>query len=240
MAFPVTIQGAEGEQYHQYTDARWPLGTKLQLQDGREYRFALAGGSALVAGDLQQAAANTANHVGINPASAAPVGSKTVTVTLGSTAAVANEYAGGYLVVDGTAGPGYAYLIDSHPAAGSAGSLVVTLAPGNNVLVALTTSSTVSLIHNPYYKVVINPTSPTQVPAGVAMVAVASGSYGWLQVHGPAPVLTHGTLVLGNLAVPSGTTAGAVDPSAADTGPAIGTVMRVAAAGNYSTVFIDL
>src|SRR5206468_3746399 len=132
------VLGAEGEQLRSYSDARWPLGTRLQLQDGREFRFALAGGSALVAGNLQQAAANTANHQGINPAAAVAVGARAVTVTLGATAAAANEYAGGYLVVEGTAGQGYAYLVDSHPAANSGASLTLTLAAGHSVQVALT------------------------------------------------------------------------------------------------------
>lgn len=239
MAFSTFIQGAEGEQFQTYSDQRYDLGTQLILKDGRKFRFALAGGSNLVAGNLQQAAANTANHLGLTPAATA-VGALTVSVTLGATAAVANEYTGGNLLIVSTAGQGYAYEILSHPAISSAGTGTFTLLPGNSIQVALTGSSVVDLIHSPYWKVIINPTSATQAPVGVAIKPVTSGLFGWLQTFGPAAVLTQGTVVLGNAVVPSTTTAGAVAPSAASTSPGIGYVMRVNANTSFSLVFLTI
>jgi hypothetical protein len=68
------------------------LGTKAQTIDGRIYRYALAGGTTLAAGLLNIAAADVDNHVNILVQAIASIGDMQVSVTLGATAATADQY----------------------------------------------------------------------------------------------------------------------------------------------------
>lgn len=187
------------------------LGEVIRTSDGRTFRYAKAGAVDLVAGKLNQAAAEITNHQDLTP-SAAAIGATQVTVTLGATAATANYYAGGYLIVTTSAGVGNIYLIKSHPAASSSGSLTITL--DEPIAVALTTSSRIDLVPNPLSAVVVNPTSATSAPVGVNNIAVTAGYYFWLQTGGVTSVLAKGALVVGTQVFASDTTAGAVEPIA--------------------------
>lgn len=243
MGGQVKLYGSDGQQFSTYTARNWPLGTQLVLQDGRCFRFALKSAAAAVAGDMQQAAANTANHVGLAVQAAAAVGATSVSVTLGATATTADEYADGYLVIDTSPGNGYSYRIRTHAAAGSGATQAVTLYSTDSVQVALTTSSVASLIHNPYRSVVVAPTTHSQTPAGVAVKPIAASEYGWLQTKGPAAVKGIGTLVIGDPVILSGTTAGGVGPMAgagAATEVQVGWCMRVAATTLHSTIYLTL
>lgn len=190
------------------TTALLSLGERVATQDGRAYRYAYAGAVALVPGTLLQAPAEITNHENLAPAAAA-IGATQVTVTLGATAVTANQYAGGYLMVTVTPGQGYQYLIASHPAAALSTTVVLTLS--DPIQVALTTSSRCDLVANPYNGVVINPTTATSAPIGVAVYPLPINTYGWIQVSGAACVLADGTVTVGTNLVASNGTAGAVE-----------------------------
>jgi hypothetical protein len=244
MSFPaLLLHEAPGRELQTYTNRRWPVGTVLKMRDGRTFQFALKSGAAAVAGDLQQAAANSANHLGRTPVGAA--GSKTVSVPLGATAVAADEYYGGYLLAVSGGGLGYSYPIGTHDAVLSAGTFTVPLLVGYSVQVAFSATPLVDLIRNPFYSVIVAPTTLTQVPVGVAVKPIAANGYGWIQTRGPAAVKTAGTVVIGNKVVVSAATAGAVE--AADfTAVApldmltVGWVMRVNAAAAMSLIMLDL
>jgi len=120
------------------------LGSMITGGDGREFRWCYAGGTTLVAGNLQQAPAQIANHIGLVIVNPQAVGDTQLTVTLGGTAATANQYAGGYVQIYSATGGGLQYQISSHPAqATTTGN--VTLNLFDPILVAITTSSTASL-----------------------------------------------------------------------------------------------
>lgn len=184
------------------------LGSLFVSPDGRAFRVASAGATALVPGKLQQSAAELTNHQNLTPAAAA-IGATSVTVTLGATAATANQYAGGLLIVAITPGQGYAYLISSHPAADSAATLVLTLA--DPIVVALTTSSRLDLVPNRFAALVVNPTTATSSPAGAAVSAVTAAQVGFVQVGGVCALLADGTVTVGTDVVASNATAGAVE-----------------------------
>lgn len=184
------------------------LGSKFVDQEGNAYRRVLVGAVALVPGTLVQAPAELTNHQNLTPVAAA-IGATSLTVALGATAATANQYAGGYAVVTVTPGQGYRYLISSHPAAALSTSVVLTLA--DPIAVALTTSSRIDLVPNPYSGVVINPTTATSAPLGVAIYAAAAATYAWIQTGGPAACLADGTVVVGTMLCASNGTAGAVE-----------------------------
>src|SRR3990172_4207767 len=80
------------------------LGSIGVSADGRKFRYAKAGTSALVAGELQQSPAQTTDSQSLIVA-AATVGALTVTTT-DTTTVTANEFADGYLITTGEAGDG--------------------------------------------------------------------------------------------------------------------------------------
>lgn len=184
------------------------LGGLATTGDGRYFRWALAGASALVPGKLQQAPAEVTGNENLSFAAASAgatqiTSSSTVTVT-------ANQYAGGWVVVTNTAGQGYQYQIGSHAAASSA---VVTLNLVDPLIVAITTGSHIDLVANPYNGVIVNPATATANPVGVAVAATPAAGYGWIQVRGIATVLADGAVTVGTNVVASNAIAGAVEPA---------------------------
>lgn len=203
-----------------------PLGARFEDNQGRAFRYCKVGAVDLVAGNIIQSPAEVPNHQR-NTAAAAAVGDKTITMTLGSTLASLDQYAEGWAMITLTPGNGYTYPIRTHPAADSGATLVVTLEPGWEVIVALTTSSDVTLVLNPYSGVIQSPaTTLTGTLAGVANFILVATEFGWLGVRGPFATLIEDTITLvGSLVSGVSTLAGAGDPH---TGvlPIVGTIMR--------------
>jgi hypothetical protein len=188
------------------------LGAVGFSSDGRKFRYVKFGGT-LIAGNLLQAPAENTGEQGLAVAAAAAIDALNVSVTCGGTVA-ANLFADGYLVVTTTDGNGIYYKIKSHPALASATAATFELY--DPLVVALTTSSKVDLVMNPYKNVIQNPTSASAAPVGVAVIAGTSAYYGWIQTGGPACVLAQGTLTVGAPCVASNATAGAIEVAAND------------------------
>lgn len=222
--------------YSSDTTEQIQLGTRFKDTSGNEYVYAKVGGTSLVAGKLYQSPAEITDDENLTPAAAA-IGATSVTVTLGSTAATANKFAGGWLLVTVTPGEGYRYRIASNPAASGAATCVIQL--DDPIQVALTTSSRVDLIVNPYNGVVVNPTTATGTPVGVAVDVVANGTYGWLLCEGVANVLADGALAVGTNVCASNAVAGALE---AQTGvqALVGTAITGVANTEYGAVYIRL
>src|SRR5512146_1850459 len=103
----ITQKGATGPlaltasgTFQQSTDANLKtlLGSRWDLEDGREVRLVLAGTPALVAGTVVTASAPIANHQNLTVTAVQAYSSNgnvpaKVTVTLGATAVTANQYA---------------------------------------------------------------------------------------------------------------------------------------------------
>ena len=186
-----------------------PLGTRGETSDGRKYRYALAGATTLDPGKLCVDADLVANHTNIVVQTAAAVGATQVKVTLGATAATANQYADGYLTVNDSAGEGITYFINGHAAVASAGVITVNLV--DPIKVALTTASEVTLKSNPYDSIVISIADQADQPVGVPNVTITNAYYGWVQTGGECAVLADEAVVKG-LALTTGTgTVGAVE-----------------------------
>lgn len=214
------------------------LGELVHSNDGRAFRYAKAGGTALAAGKLQQSSAqDTGDH---NLAIAAAAANATQIVTTSTVTVTANQYAQGFALIADDAGEGYYYKIKSHLAATSA---VVTLELADKIQVALTTSTTVDLVKNPYDAVIINPTTISSSPAGVAVKALTASYFGWLQVSGPCSVLADGALTVGTDVVASDNVAGAVEVTADGTPEilsVVGTAMIAATDTEYGLVNLKL
>lgn len=206
-----------GQDLYKYgTTQNHTLGEKAVSSDGRTFRYVKAGGTVLVPGNWLQSPAIVANHVNLTPTAAVAVGDTTITVTLGATAATANQYAGGVVVVEiGTTGKGQSLLVKSHPAAASAATLVLTLS--DPVQVATSGTVTVSLVANLYNGVIQTPqTTLTGTPVGVAVGAIPAGEFGWICSRGLTAALADGAITVGTVgvAVPSAA-AGAAKVTAA-------------------------
>lgn len=218
------------------TTQELPLGTRFVDQSGNAYRYVKAGGTALVVGTLLQAAAEATNHQNLTaPASA--IGVTSVAVTLGATAATANQYAEGWMVITVTPGVGYKYRISSHPAADASASLTVTL--DDAIQIALTSSSRIDLLRNPYNAVIVYPTTATGAAVGVAVYPIAASSFGFIQSSGSAVILSDGGSTVGTNVSASNATAGSVE--AAVTAQAfVGVAMTGVATTEYGSFLIHL
>ena len=229
------------------------MGTKLVLPDGRVFRYALAGATALAVGKLNQMAAPVANHLNKACDVARAIGATEISATLGATAAAANLYAEGFVHVNDATAEGHTYKIKEHAAAALSTVLTVTLADGVTVQVALVAAtSEVTFTRNPYAGIIVCPTTLTAAVAGVNPVAVTAAYYFWLQTWGPAAVLANGTLVVGKMCANPATTAGSVDtypitltegaPNTYTPGdsPVVGEVMQVNASTEYALVFLKI
>lgn len=216
------------------------LGAKMVSADGRSFRYCKVGGTALVAGNVFDGPANVADHTNVTVQAAAAIGASTISVTLGSTAATANQYSGGVVVVNDVTGQGHTYGIKSNPAADASATLVLTLEANELVLIALTTSSQVSLVPNQYNAVIIHAASETGVPVGIAVTTAAADAFAWIQTRGPVSALQDSSAAaLGKQVGASTTTNGAV--SAGDgTLPVIGYQLATGVSTESNPIFLQI
>ena len=237
------IPGNEGDQWKAHATQQLSLGQEMRFVDGRRFRYAKAGAVAVVVAKLYQAPIPITNHVLRTP-SAAAVGDRTVTIALGATAATENQYRDGDLVVDlaTNTGFGHIYQIGNHKAIASSGSFAVPLR--SPVQVAISTQATsVSLVPNNYSGVILAiATTPTASLAGVSVKPIPIAEFGWIQVAGNCMCLSEDNGAVSMTAgyqCMVGVTTGSVMPQATAvslTVPNVGSVIRAAATGEYSTI----
>lgn len=219
------------------------VGTRWDLADGREVILVNTAAATTVApGLLYQDAAVVANHQNIAVTAYQAYSANgnvpaKVTVTLGATAATANQYAGGFVVVNDANGEGQTLRIASHPAADASASLAITLEEGGSV--ALTTSSEVCLIPAHGDAVIINPTTATGAVVGVGLYTIAPSSYGFLVSKGITSALAQGAIGVGLGISTSGTVAGAFAVAAATTAR-LGYASAAGVDTEYRAIFLDI
>lgn len=217
------------------------VGTRWDLSDGREVTLVKNGAVALAAGVLVQDAAVVPNHQNIvvtayRAYSANGNVPARVTVTLGATAATANQYAGGYVVVNDNNGEGHTLRIASHPAAASGASLAITLEEGSSV--AITTASEVSLVSAHGMDVIIQPTTVTNAQVGVTLNTIAASAYGFVVSRGLVSCLAGGAIGVG-LGISIGSVAGSVSVAAATTAR-LGFAAQAGVDTEYRVVYVNI
>lgn len=210
------------------------LGALATTGDGRYFRFALAGGTALVPGKLQQAQIEVTGNQNVALAASA-IGATTITTT-GTVTLTANQAVGGYAVITTGTGLGYVYQIGSHATVSAA---VVTLNLVDPIIVALDTTSKLDIVTNPYSAIVVNPATATSTPVGVAVAATPASYYGWVQTKGVANVLADGAVVVGTSVCASNGTAGAVEATAG-VQALVGTAVTGIATTEYGAILLNL
>jgi len=99
--------------------------------------------------------------------------------------------------------------------------------------IALTTSSLVGLTYNMYDSVIVQPTTITNIIAGVSPTTMTASYYGWLQTWGYAAVLMQGVAVVGDQVTAAETTAAGagvlLDSSSAQDNESIGVAALIPA-----------
>ncbi len=208
------------------------LGSLIHSNDGRSYRYCKAGVTALVAGKLQQSSAEDTTNFQNLTCAVSSAGATSITTTSTVTLTV-NQLAGALLTVTAaTTGAGFLYKVKSHAAATAA---VVTFNLEDPVVVATTGTVTVDLAPNAYSAIIVNPTTATSAPVGVAVYNITAAYFGWLQTGGVASILNDAASTVGTNVSASNATAGAVE-AAVTAQAAIGTALTGIATTEYGLV----
>ncbi len=240
---PLAIQANGTYQASTDTSLATLLGSRWDLSDGREVMLVSASSATTIApGLLYQDAAIVPNHQNLDVTAVQAYSNNgntpaKVTATLGATAATANQYAGGFVVVNDNNGEGQTLRIASHPAADSGASLTITLEDGPSV--ALTAASEICLIPPHGQNVIINPTTPTGAVAGVGLYTIAASSFGFLTVKGLTSGLAQATIGVGLGIMPSASVAGAFAVADA-TGARYGYANQAGVDTEYRSVYVNL
>ena len=247
MSFPNTIAGKYGWEKEETSDQRHPLGTTMTFKDGRRFKYAHNGGSAITEGLITASEAPAGNHdEDLVVASSPSAGDTTISITLGGTAAAKNLYAEGYLffnlpILATSANPKEFYKIKSHPAIDSSGTGVITIDEEDGFRTAITAGTeTAGLIKSPYKDIVVAPAAIAGRFVGVTTRSFTADYYGWIQTAGIAAVAIDGTPAVGTLVGASSNHAGQFLATAGDTTPALGRLHGKAGVDNeYHTVFLQ-
>ena len=245
MAFPVSIAGSYGWEKVETSDQKHKLGTRMQFPDGREFRYAHNGGTAIGEGLLVASEALVANHGddGDLAVATTAAGSQTISVTVGGTAAAKDLYKEGYLWFNlaGTSVHEF-YKIKEHDAFDSSGSATVTLEDQNGLHQAVTNGTdTVGLMKSPYKDVIVCTAALTERPVGITVNNFTADYYGWIQTRGlsVAKIDAASTAALNTPLGPSSNHAGQLLPVGADTTGGVARIVSVAGVDNeYAPVVL--
>jgi len=212
----------------------FPLGSRL-LYGNTVYAYGRLAATAVTAGKCVTHAASIAHHFDLTPTAGVAAGETAISVETAGTDITLNQYQNGYLYVNDAAGEGQMLRIKSNPAHDHSADPSIVITCYDDLATAITTSSRITLIPDPRSGQIVQAATTTGATLGVTVVDMAASAYGWFAVSGPQAVLTSGTLVVGNHAVPLGA-AGAVGPAAGDVIQVIGTVMIVNVTTDYSLI----
>lgn len=219
------------------------LGALRILKDGRKFRYAKAGASALAAGKLAVAAAVAADVMNEACTAIHAIGDTVFSETITSAAAAyaENYFAGGYLQINDGTGEGHQYKILSSSAVAQAGtSITLILEDPIRVATAGTSATEFSIVQSPWQAVIESAT--LALPVGVTPIVVTAAYYYWAQTGGPAIALSGNTDAVGKPLFQSTSTAGAL--SGVDTAsyyPMIALAMGTAGVGGeYKPVMLQL
>jgi len=181
---------------------------------GNRYRYVKAGLAPLVAGNLLQEPAEDTQFVSMAVPAIVAIGATSITVTNGTTTVAAGDFVNGLLTISTSTGIGQSFHILGHTTGGSGAAVTYNI--DRPLLVALSTSSKVSVRKNPYDGVIQYPvTTQTGGAVGFARIANTLSTYGFIQSGGDTPVLFDNGTNSGNGTsglAPSAAVAGSVAP----------------------------
>ena len=239
------VELIHGEAKRESSVQQHPLGTRGIDPNGNVFRYASAG-EALAQGKVVMQAAGIANHDMDLVTAAAAQDATSITVTLGGTAATLDQYKNGYLYVNDGPGEGQSFAIAGHPAADASATLALRLEDGDDVRVALTSSSLCGLMANPYSSVEIFDADDVDGPAlGVSTTLITSGYYCWIQTWGYCACLVDVAGVIGQPVKVSDGTDGSTElldrDASNENDMVVGVAAHIAAVStDYGVLFLQL
>lgn len=212
--------------YAESSTPTYPIGEKLELSDGRVFRYgktaAAVAAGLLVSQDISATAQVETDNIviaaanGFDPAA----GSAQLQITLASI--TKDQFAGALLQTTDDAGEGYQYRIKSNSATDATTSGKVDIYLFDAIVVTLTTATDIAIVGGLWYDVVGATAATDYIIAGVTPIAFTSGYYGWLQTAGIATILSDTAIAIGDNLTLSDGTAGAVQLKDAETEPLVG------------------
>lgn len=225
----VPIQGAE------------QLGQLACTPAGKTFVYAQNGAGTLVAGQLTQPAAVTANYVTRTLTVAVAQYANQITITLGTTATQDQFKGFNFVVTDGTGKGQGSYVVTGNTAATAGNSNTTIVSIDNAVNVALDTTSVVGLYPN-QESAVIQHTASSAIPtSGVPVIPITAAYFFWNQVGGYASVLSAGAITKNALAIPDASVAGAASIDLAATVTAsIGYAPELTVDTKYSPLVLNV
>tara|TARA_R110000744_G_scaffold2073_4_gene8291 strand:- start:1124 stop:1870 length:747 start_codon:yes stop_codon:yes gene_type:complete len=206
--------------YEESSYQNGPVGSLLELADGRRFRyarFAAAAAAGLLIAPDESAGALVETDGSMT---AAAIGDTQVTVTATALDSVTkDQFAGAYMHITDDAGEGYQYRISGNSADGGSDNVVFDLYDG--LVVAVTTASDCAIVAN-RWNGVVSATATDYNVSGVTARVMSSGYYGWVQTTGMAIILADGTIAVGDNLTLSDGVAGAIQLKDAETESLIG------------------
>lgn len=226
------------------------IGQVAGTADGRRFAYGQNGSTstALSPGKLAQVATAVANHVNQTGTTQAAGDTTVSTWAVGATAVTADQYRGGYLVVNAGTGAGQAMLVRGNTKANSSGKPVLYLKDAFYTATSVSDSK-FSLHPHPYSACIIQNATLGAGSAGVPIISIAAsaaafptGTNGWFQTWGPCSVLSDaGAAAIGAPVTYSDDTNGAVGPYETDAvGAVLGWTMIAGVSTEYRPVFLTM
>ena len=188
VSFGGGINGVSQGIYEESSTQKAPLGSSLEFDDGRKFRYTKGGAAiaiaAVVANDTSVGLFAEAD----NFTTVATAGDREFTMTGGGSEfnTTAEFYAGSYILFTGGTGEGQYYRIKDHT---TASSDKITFSLYDKLVTAPDGTTDIIITGGPYQQVLTadgtSPSTATDSHAvGVAPIAVSSGYYFWAQTKG--------------------------------------------------------
>lgn len=219
------------------------LGALATTGDGRYFRYAKVGATALVAGKVYQGPAGDATNFtpsgGLAIGQSNATGSTSFTIST-STTLTANQLAGGFMSTCTTVGNGYCYKVKGNSATSGATGAVIYLE--DPLKTNVTTATDVVFALNQYNGIVVLGQAPEASVVGVAVYPVTAAYFGWIQTRGVGSVLIQGTPGSGNPvgANPLNITGAAAFATGVITFNPVGYMVATGVSGEYDLVDIRI
>ena len=214
------------------------LGSITGTADGRIYRWAQAGASALDPGKLCVNADADANVVNKTVARTYAAGATEIIIDAAG-AITQDAYRDGTLTISDATGEGVLMIVEGNSTTSGAAELTVALSQPCPVALTIDVSEA-TLLKSPWDDIVISATDQADMPVGVPNVTVAAASYGWVQTGGACSVWADEAVTRG-LAVTTGTgVAGQVEALDGAGEPQVGIASEALVDTEYRQVFLTL
>ena len=219
--------------YEESSIAKYDIGEKLELADGRVFRYgytaAAINAGLLVSQDLSATALADSDDLVIAAANGFSPAANSLKFQITLASVTADQYAGALFQTTSATGTGIGegiqYRIKSNSATGATTAGKVDIYLYDPIKVTLTTATDFAIVGGLWYNVRGATAATDYVVSGVTPIAFTANYYGWFQTAGIAVLQSDGAIAIGaNLTLSDGET-GSVQLKDAETEPLVGTAL---------------